>query len=153
MVSKAGLYRFKTVKGNGAESLGGVASASILWETFGISETPEYCDLIRAFCYKDGYIAFQTTDTFKEGNAVIAAKDANGAILWSWHIWLTDQPQGHEYYNNAGTMMDRNLGATSATYDDVAYAVRFSHKGGARLALGHNRAHGYSVRILTPFSG
>ena len=76
-------------------------------------------DLIKAFCYKDGYIAFQTADTYKEGNAVIAAKDASGTILWSWHIWLTDQPQGQVYYNNAGTMMDRNLGATSATPGDV----------------------------------
>ena len=119
IVSNAGLYKFKTVKGNSSESVGNVASAAILWETFGTSETPEYYDLIKAFCYKDGYIAFQTADTFKEGNAVIAAKDAEGNILWSWHIWLTDQPQGQEYYNNAGTMMDRNLGATSATPGDV----------------------------------
>ena len=77
------------------------------------------CDLISAFCYKDGYIAFKTPDTFKEGNAVIAAKDASGNILWSWHIWFTDQPEEHVYYNNAGTMMDRNLGATSATPGDV----------------------------------
>ena len=119
IVSNAGLYKFKTVKGNSSGSVGNVASASILWETFGTSETPEYYDLIKAFCYKDGYIAFETADTFKEGNAVIAAKDASGKILWSWHIWLTDQPQGQVYYNDAGTMMDRNLGATSANPGDV----------------------------------
>ena len=119
IVSNAGLYKFKTVKGNGSESVGNVALASILWETFGTSETPEPLDLIKAFCYKDGYIAFQTADTFKEGNAVIAAKDASGTILWSWHIWLTDQPEGQVYYNNAGPMMDRNLGAISATPGDV----------------------------------
>ena len=119
IVPQKGLYKFKTVKGNSTESVGNVASASILWETFGTSETPELFDLIKAFCYKDGYIAFQTADAFKEGNAVIAAKDASGNILWSWHIWLTDQPQGQVYYNNAGTMMDRNLGATSATPGDV----------------------------------
>ena len=119
IVSNGGLYKFKTVKGNSTESVGNVAAASILWETFGASTAPEYFDLIKAFCYKDGYIAFQTADTYKEGNAVIAAKDASGTILWSWHIWLTDQPQGQVYYNNAGTMMDRNLGATSATPGDV----------------------------------
>ena len=119
IVSNAGLYKFKTVKGNSSESVGNVASASILWETFGTSTAPEPADLIKALCYKDGCIAFQTTEIFKEGNAVIAAKDASGNILWSWHIWLTDQPQGQVYYNNAGTMMDRNLGATSATPGDV----------------------------------
>ena len=108
-----------TVKGNSETSVGDVVSASILWETFGTDTAPQMLDLIGAFCYKDGYIAFQTADTFKEGNAVIAAKDASGKILWSWHIWFTDAPQGQTYYNNAGTMMDRNLGATSATPGDV----------------------------------
>ena len=119
IVSNAGLYKFKTVKGNSNESVGSVASASILWETFGTDTEPELLDLISGVCYKDGYIAFQTADTFKEGNAVIAAKDVDGNILWSWHIWLTDQPQEQEYYNNAGVMMDRNLGSTSATPGDV----------------------------------
>ena len=119
IISVSGLYKFKTVKGNSATSVGSVSKAGILWETFGTSTTPQYCDLIKAFCYKDGYIAFQTAEVFKEGNAVIAAKDASGKILWSWHIWFTDQPKEHVYYNNAGTMMDRNLGATSATPGDV----------------------------------
>ena len=119
IVSNAGLYKFRAVKGNSSESVGTVTSVSILWETFGTSDVPKFCDLIKAFCYKDGYIVFQTADTFKEGNAVIAAKDQSGEILWSWHIWLTDQPQGQKYNNNAGTMMDRNLGAISATPGDV----------------------------------
>ena len=119
IISESGLYKFKTVKGNSSESVGSVASASILWETFGTSTSPEYLELIDGVCYKNDYIAFQTADVFKEGNAVIAAKDADGKILWSWHIWLTDQPQAHVYNNSAGTMMDRNLGATSATKGDV----------------------------------
>ena len=119
IVSNSGLYKFKTVKGNSSTSVGNVASAAILWETFGTSTAPDYLELIDGVCYKDGYIAFKTADTFKEGNAVIAAKDADGNILWSWHIWLTDQPQAHVYNNDAGTMMDRNLGATSATPGDV----------------------------------
>ena len=119
IVSEPGFYKFKTVKGNSSESVGNVASASILWETFGTDTAPEQLELIGEFFYKDGYIVFQTANTFREGNAVIAAKDADGNILWSWHIWLTDQPQGQVYYNGAGTMMDRNLGATSATPGDV----------------------------------
>ena len=119
IVSSSGLYKFKTVKGNSSDSVGGVTTASILWETFGTSTAPELFDLICELCYKDGYIAFKTADAFKEGNAVIAAKDSERNVLWSWHIWLTDQPQAHVYKNDAGTMMDRNLGATSATKRDV----------------------------------
>ena len=29
--------------------------------------------------------------TAQEGNAVIAAKDGSGNIVWSWHIWVTKQ--------------------------------------------------------------
>ena len=119
IVSSRGTYSFPTVKGNSSQSVGAVASAAVLWESFGTNVTPKVGDLIKSVSYKDGYITYQTADTFKEGNAVIAAKDATGKILWSWHIWLTDQPQGQVYYNNAGTMMDRNLGATSATPGDV----------------------------------
>ena len=119
IISEGGAYKLKTVKGNSSESVGKVASCCVLWESFGTDVTPSVGDLIKSVSYADGVIGFQTADTFKEGNAVIAAKDADGNILWSWHIWLTDQPQGQVYYNNAGTMMDRNLGATSATPGDV----------------------------------
>ena len=119
IISSAGSYKFSTVKGNSSESVGTVASAEVLWESFGTDVTPNVGDLVKCVACSDGYVAFQTADTYKEGNAVIAAKDAAGTILWSWHIWFTDQPEGQVYYNDAGTMMDRNLGATSATPGDV----------------------------------
>ena len=119
IVSYSGVYTFKPVKGESNESLGNISSVCVLWESFGTSKTPRVGDLIKSVDYKDGMVVFETADTFKEGNAVIAAKDASGEILWSWHIWFTDQPQGQVYYNNAGTMMDRNLGATSARPGDV----------------------------------
>lgn len=119
IVSEGGIYKFNPVKGNSSTSVGSVSKAEVLWESFGTAVTPSVGDLLKHAVYEDGYIAFQTADTFKEGNAVIAAKDADGKILWSWHIWLTDQPKARVYNNNAGTMMDRNLGATSATTGDV----------------------------------
>ena len=119
IVSKVGLYRFQAVKGNSSTSVGSISRAEVLWESFGTSVTPSVGDLIKSVTYSNGYITFSTNSSFKEGNAVIAAKDASGTILWSWHIWLTDEPQGQTYYNNAGVMMDRNLGATSATPGDV----------------------------------
>ncbi|MBQ3536936.1 MAG: Ig-like domain-containing protein [Alistipes sp.] len=117
IVTKADAYTFKAVKGNSSESVGNVASAEVLWESFGTHETPEVGDLVKEVSYNNGEITFKATD--RKGNAVIAAKDAAGNILWSWHIWLTDQPKEQEYYHNAVTMMDRNLGATSATPGDV----------------------------------
>ncbi|MBR0321670.1 MAG: hypothetical protein IIX08_04705, partial [Bacteroidales bacterium] len=119
IVSEAGSYKFTPTKGNSSESVGAISSAEVLWETFGTDETPSVGSLISEVSYEDGNIIFNTPESFREGNAVIAAKDANSTILWSWHIWLTDQPEEQVYYNNAGTMMDRNLGATSATPGDV----------------------------------
>lgn len=119
IISEAGLYKFSTVKGNSSKSVGAVSSAEVLWETFGTDVTPNVGDLVKNISYKNGEVTFQTADTFTRGNAVIAAKDASGNILWSWHIWFTDQPQEHVYNNSAGTMMDRNLGATSATPGDI----------------------------------
>ena len=120
IVSEEGWYKFNaSVKGNSLEKLDGIVSADVVWESFGTAEVPNVGDLIQSIVLSGDYVYFRTPNLLKEGNALIAVRDNDNTILWSWHIWLTDQPQGQEYYNNAGTMMDRNLGATSATPGDV----------------------------------
>ena len=120
IVSQKGAYKIRTVKGNSDESVGEAASAEVLWESFGTDVIPNVGDLVKDAEYSDGYISFKTADTFKEGNAVIAAKDEAGNILWSWHIWLVeDEIKEHEYAFGAGTLMDRNLGATSAVPGEI----------------------------------
>jgi uncharacterized protein (TIGR02145 family) len=145
IVSSPGTYSISAVKGNSFESVGSVESAEVLWETFGTDETPNVGDLVKNVKYDNGQIFFQTADSFKEGNAVIAARDASGSILWSWHIWFTDQPQGQEYYNNAGTMMDRNLGATSATPGDVGALGLLYQWGRKDPFLGSSSIHNESM--------
>ena len=112
IVSQAGDYSFPAVVGNSLEPVGNVASAEVLWESFASNVAPKAGDLVSDVSYKDGKVIFKASG--KKGNAVIAAKDNRGTILWSWHIWLTDTPKEQVYANNAGTMMDRNLGAISA---------------------------------------
>ena len=120
LVQGAGNYKFKTVIGNTDATVGNVKSVEVLWESFGTDEMPNVGDLIASADYKDGYIRFSTPENFRDGNAVIAAKNVNGTILWSWHIWCAEQGWTEQVYaNNAGIMMDRNLGATSATPGDV----------------------------------
>lgn len=112
IVSKGGKYCFNaSVKGNSDEVILNGEYAEVLWESFGTNKTPKRGELIKLVSYDDGYIYFTVPNLFKKGNAVIAVKDDSGEILWSWHIWLTDEPREQVYYNNAGTMMDRNLGA------------------------------------------
>ena len=129
IVSNAGTYSFPTVKGNSWTSVGNVSRAEVLWESFGTSTAPSKGDIIQSVSYSPGSgssagdITLSTPSTLKNGNAVVAAKDASGNILWSWHIWVCKDydpvATAQTYYNNAGVMMDRNLGATSATPGDV----------------------------------
>ena len=120
LIQGAGDYKFRSVIGNIDATVGNVKSVEVLWESFGTEEMPNVGDLIASVSYKNGYIRFSTPENFRDGNAVIAAKNSKGTILWSWHIWCAEEGwQEQVYYNNAGTMMDRNLGATSATPGDV----------------------------------
>ena len=114
IVTEPGVYKFKAVKGNSTESIGDVKMVNVLWETFCGMISPDACDLIEATSYKDGYIAIKVPSDFKDGNAVVVAKNGNGEVVWSWHIWLTSEyPKEHVYANGAGTLMDRNLGSLS----------------------------------------
>ena len=124
IVSTAGTYKFKAVQGNSNTPVSGIQGVKVLWESFGTNVKPTAGDIINpSVTLNDGYISFSTNETFREGNALIAAySDAacsDGNVLWSWHIWCTDEPDEQVYHNYAGTMMDRNLGATSATPGDV----------------------------------
>lgn len=58
------------------------ASAELLWQ--------DANGLISAVGIDGDYLTF-TVGTFNGGNALIAVKDGSGTILWSWHIWATDE--------------------------------------------------------------
>ena len=75
-----------------------------------ISGSPVYSQEEQAVYFSTGEI---------QGNAVISIHDAEGEILWSWHIWVSDVPvktskgKGLEW-------MDRNLGALTNDPEDIA---------------------------------
>ena len=120
LVKTLGNYKFKAVKGNSDDTVGNVKGVEVLWESFGTDVKPDVGDLVTNVGYKNGYVYFSTPEIFGNGNASIAVRNSKGVILWSWHIWCSQEGwNDHVYPNNAGTMMDRNLGATSATPGDV----------------------------------
>ncbi len=123
IVPGAGRYYFTATRGNSNELLRSASKAVVLWETFGDKTMPETGDLIRSVKYNDGIISFMASD--KKGNASIALIDSGGEIIWSWHIWLTDTPGEHVYKNNAGVMMDRNLGATAEMENVYSYGLLY----------------------------
>ena len=120
LVQAAGNYKFKAAIGNTEYSVGNVKKTEVLWETFGTDVMPNEGDLIASTGYQNGYIYFSTAENFNNGNAFIAARNSKDVILWSWHIWCSEEGWTDQVYaNNAGIMMDRNLGATSATPGNV----------------------------------
>ena len=112
VVSYPSTYKFKTVQGNSDTSVGTVASASLIWETYNNASTVVEKSVISSVSYADGYISFTLPDPVQPGNALIAALDASDNILWSWHIWIPETAITTGTYGiSTPEMMDRNLGA------------------------------------------
>ena len=120
VVSEPGLYSFAARKGDGSP-VEGIAKAAWIWAAAADWNYPEFTGQPSAdymidpasVSYADGRITFSTASAFRSGNVLIGASDGSGTVLWSWHIWFTEVPQGYAA-DNAGTVfMDRNLGATS----------------------------------------
>ena len=122
IVYKAGAYKFPAVKGNSEESVGEVDSADLIWETYNNATSVSLNSVIATVGYEDEWVYFTTPETLHPGNALIAAKNEAGDILWSWHIWI---PATTVKSVAAGIhptdVMDRNLGAlVVAEASDVA---------------------------------
>lgn len=109
-------YAFNaSVKGNSNESVGEIASAEVLWETSLKYDNLQMNEIISEVYVKGDNIHFLLPTEAREGNALIAVKDADDNILWSWHIWVVDfdPEETQQTYKSGAIMMDRNLGATS----------------------------------------
>lgn len=105
IVTEGGHCTFKATVGNTADVPTGLASVNWLWMT--------ESNLVSNLSL-DNNNEIHFTAAEREGNAVIAGYDADGKIVWSWHIWLTDDPRLnlHKGSSDAYQLMDRNLGAT-----------------------------------------
>lgn len=99
-------------KGNSTTlEIGDAKSASLLWQT-----AP---DLVSNLIYSPAEKKIAATVADKKGNALVCAKDADGKILWSWHLWVVDYDPADDFTTPANangttwTFMNLNLGAIS----------------------------------------
>lgn len=146
IVPQMGSYRFKaTPRGNGLADLGGITKeleetsivkAELVWATFNTTVAPEEDELIRDIRYEDGYVYFSTGLSYREGNALVAVKDASDNILWSWHLWFESDDLdalAHTYPGPGYVVMDRNLGALTNCYSaDDALDFGFAYQNGRK---------------------
>ena len=148
MVSKKGYYKFKaTVRGNGIGQLVSPGSTTTiilteqlqsvdiknqlvkvqpLWwmpaeaEGSNVVKAPDFSMLNNGTPDADGFVSFNL-NTYNEGNLILAGYDAKGEIIWSWHLWFTQEPDMMR--SNSFVVMDRNLGATHAPSGTTAPAA------------------------------
>lgn len=116
-----GTYTFDLVQGNSSTSVGKVASVEVLWETFNTSDSVSAGAVIESVELDGTRAKFTIPQEANSGNALIAAKNSAGTILWSWHIWVVDMDPDSKgvVYPSGYKFMDRNLGALSAVSSDV----------------------------------
>ena len=115
----AGSYEFPCILADGAVLKGGV-TAEIKWaEEAGMVYDLHYDPATNK-------ISFKTNG--KKGNALVVLTNggqANNAIIWHWHIWITDAPKTLKIMgsgSNANTpyyLMDRVIGATWTPTSDI----------------------------------
>ena len=117
-------YKFKaTVKGNNVNAPldGTPVSAGVLWESTNDGAGCNIGTVVSDVSYEGGFVYFTAKHY---GSAIVAVYDSaldnpDKKILWSWHIWVWPgydiESAMKQYYRNAGSMMDRNLGAISAS--------------------------------------
>lgn len=115
VISAPGAYKFPALKGSSEEEAGNVFGVELVWESYNNAEEVAANSVIAAVDFEDNWVYFKTPDALKAGNAVIAAKDANDKIIWSWHIWIPSTAiETNTYGLFDKELMDRNLGALVA---------------------------------------
>lgn len=92
-------------------------SACIIWEDVdGLIDASSY-QLAAPVADANGiyWIKFHIDPAnISQGNAVIAVKDANGIVMWSWHIWVTPFRFGENYNNDL--LIDTKAGNSSLRF-------------------------------------
>ncbi|MFR9559871.1 MAG: hypothetical protein SNH45_02510 [Rikenellaceae bacterium] len=101
----------------------GVADCELLWRSYpGSIRLVQMLDsgLCGFYLKADEYDLDEdgSTEDVRTGNALIAALNDSDEVVWSWHIWITDDEVGEVQFNNE-IFMDRNLGAASGNYTDT----------------------------------
>ncbi len=95
-----------------------IDSVEILWQTkdcIGDNTDGSLVGIYPNEQVHDGYEKIYVK-TRSEGNAVIAARDSDGNIIWSWHVWVTEGDPANEA--NALTYYTYSWDETGIHYDE-----------------------------------
>lgn len=124
IIDKEGSYCFALRDAAGNQRwIDGNCSAEVIWSDFAkdfINNPKIVGDMVF-------FDAQMSSD--KQGNAGLALKDSQGNILWSWHLWLTDQTDFRTV--EKGKLLNIPLGSITNSrnfqYGDHYYALIYQY--------------------------
>lgn len=122
-------------------------NATLVWQ-----DSPNLVTNVKLSEDKQNMTFEVSKDNIAQGNAVIAVRNSNDEILWSWHIWVTDYVPGKEAdkdapmkdkvvtnnQNNKYTFMAVYLGYCGNTekyYEGRSVKVQFEQEGTGKTQI------------------
>lgn len=111
--------------------------AELLWQ--------DWQGLISSVTYNSNtkMIEFEIGEGIHQGNAIIAIKDADNVVLWSWHIWVTDR----NIYATVPIQTVAVSGTTQHTYNFMPVPL-----GWVDLSEGGVSSRTFTVTLIQPQS-
>ena len=111
--------------------------AELLWQ--------DWRGLISSVTYNSNtkMIEFEIGEGIHQGNAIIAIKDADNVVLWSWHIWVTDR----DIYATVPIQTVAVSGTTQHTYNFMPVPL-----GWVDLSEGGVSSRTFTVTLIQPQS-
>lgn len=95
---------YKDYKGNKITQpyISSATSANLVWQDFPL--------LTDNFSISNNCLVFHVTkEQINNGNAVVAVKDNEGKIMWSWHLWFTTEEKSLSTTNIQGGSQSINI--------------------------------------------
>ena len=122
-------------------------NATLVWQ-----DSPDLVTNVKLSDNKENMTFEVSQENIAQGNAVIAVRNSNDEILWSWHIWVTDYVPGKEAdkdapmkdkevtnnQNNKYTFMAVYLGYCGNTekyYEGRSVKVQFEQEGTGKTQI------------------
>lgn len=169
------LYTFDAKIAGGGTKRIDTASVELLWQSrSGLiqhlnfnGEDGTVSFFIDRMTDEDGYVKEDGKFVVPNGNAVIAARNAAGDIIWSWHIWAIRESENptlvYDTYANGKSYMNKNLGAfgnsngatddTDAIHDSYGLYYQWGRKDPFLRPYFYNCANNYDERVYGSAGG
>lgn len=106
---------------------GGPDNATLIWEDW-----PDLVTSVTLSADKKNLIFEVPADNIAQGNAILAVRNKDNEIMWSWHIWVTPLVD----MDDPGSDLDATVNLTPVTYNFMKYNLGFCTAQSATFGTG-----------------